>query len=1113
MQPNRSTRRIKRTILLISFLILTPVVFAQVKVYEGQEVIPTYQIGTDELSPVFYTGRGVQGAEGRVYPYPLQTKLSDSLVDVTYDMVYLENEYLKVTIAPSLGGKLFSAIDKTNGHELFHTNSVIKPDLIGTLGAWVSGGIEWCFPHHHRTTTMLPSDYIMVENEDGSATVWIGETEKTMQMRGVVGVTLRPGRSYIEVDYRLSNSNALTQTFLFWANVAITANKDFRTFWPPRQEIGVYHNNTSLIQWPISNETDDYGRTSYAEGVDLTWWRNHPDPVSFFMWDNKDGFVGGYDYSQNAGTVHVGDPVENKTSKLWQFGPGLQGQNARRKLTDDGKAYVEIMTGSFSNNQPDYSWILPHSVKDAKNYWYPLRDIEIAKNSTVEASVTLQLRDAKTVFYGFNTTQAFNDARVLLKYGDRVLEEKTIDIDPATPFIATFKSRETIDEYQLYTEIRNSDGKVLVSYEPYQLQYPELPEPQEKVKKPQEIESVEDLYLTGRFVEQFKRPGMNPDDYYLAGLEKSPNDYRLNLAMGMRRLDQTRYQEALDYLQKAADKLKVKYYQPKEGELFYYLGMAQKQLGQTEEAYHNFAQSTWYYAWHSAGYYQLAQMETQAGNYEKALEYIQSAYANNTKDGRITVLYAALLRKLDQPEQAQKLLDDLLEYDPLYFAAYYEKQLLQSEASLAQWHKNMQDVDNNYLEVATNYMNAGLLDDGITLLSSLESPTNPLVYYYQAWFYSEMGDDTKATEVLNLAKNTSLDYAFPYRSETETVLNHAVAMDAQNADAYYLLGNLLYDNRPEDAMAAWEKAADIDQSIPMVWRNLAFGAFHHENDNEKAIAYLRNAMEEEADMSLWYAELAKYYELSNANFTESLAILRNNVDVVKQDVSAPKALVALYNLNGEYDEAIKFLDSHHFRTWEGGREIYWHYVDAHTLKAMELMKTNEYERAITHLDSALLYPENLEVGKASDGEKNALIYYFMGEVYDKMGKSKKAKASYQQSVASENRRGMYDLLYYQAKSYEKLGDTDKSNEMFQSLISLGQELRETGADNTLIAVEEGSSRNNKTISQSYFLEALGNQGLGNKEEAQRLFQLALDEYNHNLWAKVMMSGKELSSSE
>ena len=269
-------------------------------------------------------------------------------------------------------------------------------------------------------------------------------------------------------------------------------------------------------------------------------------------------------------------------------------------------------------------------------------------------------------------------------------------------------------------------------------------------------------------------------------------------------------------------------------------------------------------------------------------------------------------------------------------------------------------------------------------------------------------------------------------------------------------------------------------------------------------------MEEESDIALWYAELAKYYDLSNADFTEALAILRNNINVVKKDVSAPKALVELYNLNGEYDEAIKFLNSHHFRTWEGGREIYWHYVDAHTLKAIQLMDNKKYEQALTHLDSALLYPENLEVGKASDDERNALVYYYMGIAYDKMGKPEKAKASYQKSVASESRSGMYDLLYYQAKSHEKLGNRDKANEMFNNLISQGQAQREAGTNNTLIAVEEGSSGNNKNISNSYYLEALGNKGLGNKEEARKLLEAALNEYNNNLWAKVMMNGEELS---
>jgi tetratricopeptide (TPR) repeat protein len=1095
-----------RPLFILSLVYVFSITFAlaQVKVYEGTEIIPTYQKGQDETSPMFYTGRSVQGAQGKIYPYPSQAKLGDSLVDVTYEMVYLENEYLRVKVLPAFGGRLFSAIDKTNGHELFHTNSVIKPDLIGTLGAWVSGGIEWCFPHHHRTSTMMKSDYRMVENDDGSATVWIGETEKSRDMRGVIGMTLRPGRSYIEVDYRINNTNTLTTTFLFWANVAITSNEDFRTFWPPSQEIGVFHNNRSFVQWPISTETPSYGRTSYPEGVDLTWWKNHPNPVSFFMWDGKEGFIGGYDYGQNAGTVHVGDPHENSASKLWQFGPGLQGQNARRKLTDDGKAYVELMTGSFSNNQPDYSWILPHSVKDAKNYWYPIRNLEIVKNSTIDASVTLQMRDAKTVFYGFNTTKTYENAKVLLKSAETILAEKSINIDPATPFTDTFKSRKPLDEYELYVSLEDKDGKELVSYRPYKLKHPKLPEVQRPVKKPEEISTVEDLYLTGRFVEQFSRPGIEPDDYYLAALEKSPNDYRVNLALGQRRLGQMKYEEALSYLQKAADKLKIKYYQPKEGELYYYMGMAQKALGQPDKAYASFARATWYYQWFSAANYQLAQMESKQENFEKALDYIKEAYSTNNRDGRIVTLYASLLRKMGMKEKAVSLLDKLLAYDPLNFTALYEKGLCAGDLSMNVWHKNMQDLDNNYLEIATHYLNIGFLDDGITLLSSLEDYKNPLVAYYLYWFEAESGNDIGAKNALQSAKNASLNYAFPYRPETEIVLNKAIARDPEDVTAYYLLGNMLYDNRPIDAMGAWQKAGEINNSIPLVWRNLAFGSFYRDKNPAKAIEYMTKAIDSDNSNPLWYAELSKYYDESDDDFKDNLEILKKNIDIVKEDVAAPKTYVQLLNLNGEYDAAIEFLGKHHFRTWEGGRETYWHYVDSHTLKAKELMKSKNYKEAISHLEKAMQYPENLEVGKPTHDEKNAMIYYYMGLAYDEMGSSKKANDAYLKSANAENGRGMYDLLYYQAKANEKLGKADTANKMFTDLIDRAQKQRSGDSNNTLVAVEEASATNKKAISESYYLEALGNMGLGKTEEAKKMLEEALKVYKNNLWAKNMM---------
>lgn len=239
------------------------------------------------------------------------------------------------------------------------------------------------------------------------------------------------------------------------------------------------------------------------------------------------------------------------------------------------------------------------------------------------------------------------------------------------------------------------------------------------------------------------------------------------------------------------------------------------------------------------------------------------------------------------------------------------------------------------------------------------------------------------------------------------------------------------------------------------------------------------------------------------DYKKCLQILEDNLETIKKDVHAPKALVQLYNLDGSYDKALDFLSKHHFRTWEGGREIYWNYVDANVLKALKLNNSKEYLIALKHLDLAMQYPENLEVGKPTHDEKNALIHYFKGEVYTKMNKIKKARECYQKSVDSKNSRRMHDLIYFQAESLKKLGEHEKAQNLLENLIEIAQSLREEGSQNTLVAVEETSATNNKINSYAYYLEALGNKGLGNTNKAKKLFDLSIQLYKNNLWANVM----------
>src|SRR5947209_10597279 len=152
----------RSTAILLFSLILIPAALCAsepVRIWEDTLVVPTYAAAPPERAPLFYEGRTYQGAKGPIYPYPIIDKLIDTREDRPYKAVYLENEYVRLCVLPELGGRIFEAIDKTNGYNFFYRQHVIKPALIGMIGAWISGGVEWNIPHHHRASSFLPVQY------------------------------------------------------------------------------------------------------------------------------------------------------------------------------------------------------------------------------------------------------------------------------------------------------------------------------------------------------------------------------------------------------------------------------------------------------------------------------------------------------------------------------------------------------------------------------------------------------------------------------------------------------------------------------------------------------------------------------------------------------------------------------------------------------------------------------------------------------------------------------------------------------------------------------------------------------------------------------------------
>ena len=204
----------------------------EVKAWEEKISIPTYKVGHPDKNPMFLEKRVYQGSSGKVYPHAVIDKVFSEKQNKEYKALFLENEYLKIMILPELGGRIHMALDKTNDYHFVYYNQVIKPALVGLTGPWISGGIEFNWPQHHRPSTMDPIDYLIKENSDGSKTIWVSEIEKMFGTKGMAGFTLYPGKAYIELKGKLFNRTEIAQTFLWWANPAVHVDEYYQSVFP-----------------------------------------------------------------------------------------------------------------------------------------------------------------------------------------------------------------------------------------------------------------------------------------------------------------------------------------------------------------------------------------------------------------------------------------------------------------------------------------------------------------------------------------------------------------------------------------------------------------------------------------------------------------------------------------------------------------------------------------------------------------------------------------------------------------------------------------------------------------------------------------------------------------
>ncbi len=1093
-----------------------------VKIYESDEVIPTYTAGPPDPNPMFFFGKQSQGAEGRIYPYPLYDNLTNIKSNKTYHVVYLENEFVKISILPEIGGRLFSALDKTNNYDFIYKHNEIKPALIGLIGAWISGGIEWNIPHHHRASTFIPVQWSREDNPDGSKTIWVGELEVRQRMRWAVGYTLYPGSSVLECKLRIINRTPMENTMLCFANVAVGPNDNYQVIFPPSTQYSTGHSKRSFQPWPVTN------------GVDVSWYKNNKNSASWFCVNDKEDFVAGYDHGLNAGIMSVNDRNIVPGKKFFTWGVGSMWDKI---LADDGRPYLEIMVGAYSDNQPDYSWLQPFEERSFEMNFYPFRGIRGVKNANLDAAVNLEVKDGKAAM-GFYTTKSYTNATVTLKTGDKVLLEEQVAINPGKPYAKEIAVPSGDDEHDLRASI-SAEGRELVAYSPIRI----LPEPRPvgvpNVQQPADYKTDEELFLAGQRIYEFHNPSLDADPYWLELLHRDSGNVAANTGMGIINLKKAKYKEAEKYLDRAISRLTAQYTNPKDVEPFYYLGVALKGQGRFDEAFTAFYKATWKEEWKSPGYYSIAEIAAMRGDFKSALSFADRALDANSFNVRAYGLKSSVLRHLNRTDEAVKLLVMAREKcDPLDVHLMAEQWLATKDPAIAKTlFSTMNSFSATAQETAAEYYNCGLWSDGSTVLQQCISSApskagiSPLVYYYLGYFAEKLGDMAKAVEYRKQASLQSAEYVFPFQDEAINVLQSAITANPDDARASYYLGNLLYDWQPEASTELWERSSSLDPDFAITWRNLAVAYSHRKDDGSqsKAIASLEKAVAINNPYPAHFTELDRLYQATNATVEKRLSILEKNQSVVVRNDEALGNLITLKILAGKAEESISLMQSRTFSIWEGGTPFNsgqaW--SDANLVLGLKQMKAGNYRAAVTSFENALKPPENLRAEQRFD-QRNAILMYWTGCAYAGAGDKEKARKAWNEIItptqsaragtagggvaagggmgtgaagagaagrttsSGGNSLTQGEQRYYQALAKVKLGSKEGNEEVFNELISSATDALNRSAGNETEA-SQGSRRqpSRSSVAVAHYNAGLGYAGLGNRRKAIEEFNAAL----------------------
>ena len=980
-------------------------------------------------------------------------------------------------------------------HDFIYYNEVIKPALVGLAGAWISGGIEFNWPQHHRPTTYMPLEAVVEENPDGGKTVWTGEVEPFNRMKGMAGITLDKGRSYIKAKVRVYNRTALPQIFMWWANLAVPVNDDYRTVFPPDCEWVNDHDRRAVLEWPIAKGVYKTARPyDFGEGTDLSHYSSVKVPSSYLISQGQSDmdFIAGYDTGINKGIATVANHHISPGKKMWHWGIGDFGDMWCNNLTDENGPYIELMTGVYTDNQPDFTWIAPYETREFEQYWYPIRDIGEVKNATVDAALNME-KHKDGLYFGFNVTGTFKNTTIRVLAKDKVLYTETCDMAPDRSYIKTIDIGDT-EFNDITVSLISSEGKVLVSYTPYVRGQKKPIEPRLPVKRPSEIKNVEELYINGYHLEQYKQHNYKPEDYYLEGIRRDAGDIRCNTSMARLKLKNGEFLKCVEYCDVAIKRLTSRNEHPTDTEAFYLKGLALGYLGRDKEAYDVLYKAAWNYTHRSAAMFELACLDCKLGDYAAALEKLEESIGLNYGHTKAQNLKTAILRRLDmtaaERSASYNAKDDLLD---LFGMVEYSHFTDNSELI-----KQFSRKPENIIDVANDYIKAGFTEDALYVIDMYKG-NYPLVEYYKAFLKKDVA-------LIEKAEALDTGYCFPSRLEDIAVLNYAVENCSTAANACYYLGSLYYDRfRYSEAAEVWEKGIERNSTHGKIWRNLALYYFDKAGKPEKAKECLENALKYKKDPRL----LLEYEQLlKNMNYSpeQRIEVYDKYPELLSERDDCYLDKLTLISQTGDFEKAIELARVKRFHIYEGGEgKLTKQHAWMHTLYGKELMEKGNYDKAEEIYLNGVNMPKSYGEAKTFFNQE-AHIFYYLGSLYEMQGKTEKAYNAFKE--AAIYKAAVSEISLFRALALLKLNERAEASKVLEEMLSVAENFIVNKDLRTYYGVGSPSpmpfeydiEKNNLT--DGYILKAYALLGYDKKSEAEATIDKArqLNPYDFRIFA-------------